>query len=139
MGTRTFVPFALSLFLASWLFLAALVSVNVTPSMPRGIYLRLPVIGDVRVGDIVEFQNPMPDGYLGMDLDGVRLMKHVVAVSEDGARLLVRGDTELSYDSRFFGPLDASLVEARVYPLITESGPVGDHIIPLLLAKEQEE
>lgn len=139
MRTRTFIPFALGLFMASWIFLVTLVSVNITPSMPRGIYLRLPVTGDIRVGDIVEFQNPMPEGYMGMNLDGVPLLKHVVAVSDDGTQLIVRGESERSYDSRYFGPLDASLVEARVYPLITESGPVGDHIIPLLLDKEQEE
>ena len=139
MRTRTFIPFAFGLFAASWIFLVTMVSVNITQSMPRGIYLKLPVTGEIRAGDIVEFQNPMPDGYMGMDLDGVPLMKHVVAVSDDGSQLIVRGETERSYDSRFFGPLDASLVEARVYPILTESGPVGDHIIPLLLDKEQEE
>ena len=139
MRTRTFIPFALGLFIASWIFLVALVSVNITPSMPRGIYLRLPVTGDIRVGDIVEFQNPMPEGYMGMNLDGVPLLKHVVAVSDDGMQLIVRGESERSYDSRYFGPLDVSLVEARAYPLLTESGPVGDQIIPLLLDKEQEE
>lgn len=139
MRTRTFIPFASALFIASWIFLVALVSVNITPSMPRGIYLRLPVTGDIRVGDIVEFQNPMPEGYMGMNLDGVPLLKHVVAVSDDGTQLIVRGESERSYDSRYFGPLDASLVEARAYPLLTESGPVGDQIIPLLLDKEQEE
>lgn len=139
MRTRTFIPFALGLFMASWIFLVTLVSVNITPSMPRGIYLRLPVTGDIRVGDIVEFQNPMPEGYMGMNLDGVPLLKHVVAVSDDGTQLIVRGESERSYDSRYFGPLDASLVEARAYPLLTESGPVGDQIIPLLLDKEQEE
>ena len=60
-------------------------------------------------------------------------------VSDDGTQLIVRGESERSYDSRYFGPLDASLVEARAYPLLTESGPVGDQIIPLLLDKEQEE
>ena len=139
MRTRTFIPFALGFFMASWIFLVTLVSVNITPSMPRGIYLRLPVTGDIRVGDIVEFQNPMPEGYMGMNLDGVPLLKHVVAVSDDGTQLIVRGESERSYDSRYFGPLDASLVEARAYPLLTESGPVGDQIIPLLLDKEQEE
>lgn len=139
MRIRTFIPFALGLFMASWIFLVTLVSVNITPSMPRGIYLRLPVTGDIRVGDIVEFQNPMPEGYMGMNLDGVPLLKHVVAVSDDGTQLIVRGESERSYDSRYFGPLDASLVEARAYPLLTESGPVGDQIIPLLLDKEQEE
>lgn len=134
-----FLPFAVALVLTSWLFVCFFMSVNVTPSMPRGIYLRLPSIGPVSVGDLVEFQNPEPDGYMGMELHGVPLMKRVVAVSADGTKLIVRGDTPLSYDSRFFGPLDASAVQAELHPILTDSGPVGDHIVSILLDKEKEE
>ena len=133
------VPFAIALVAFSWIFTSFFISVNVTESMPLGIYVRVPIIGDIREGDIIELRNPMPDGYMGMELGNTTLLKHVTAVSEDGSRLIVRGETPRSYDSRFFGPVDRSLAVARAYPLITESGPVGDHIISHLLLKEKEE
>lgn len=139
MSNKVFVPFAIALVAFFWILLVFFTTINTTPSMPRGLYLTLPVSDRVSEGDIVVFQNPMPDGYMGMELGDTPLLKYVVAVSEDGSQLLVRGETASSYDSRFFGPLDTSAVISKAYPLLTESGPVGDHIISHLLSKEKEE
>lgn len=93
--------------------------VNMTDSMPKGIYVRLPAIGRLEPGDLVQVESPMAHGYLGTNENG-NLLKRIVSITEDGL-YEVQGDTPLSYDSTFFGLIGREYIKARIIPLITET------------------
>jgi len=89
---------------------------NGSSSMAYGYYLRLYGAQKLaKQGSLVQAQNPMP-GYLG-STEGY-MLKHVLAITEEGDYVL-QGEGEHSYDSRYFGPLDPSYVNAFVLPLAT--------------------
>ena len=87
---------------------------NDSPSMPVGFYLRIPA-WSVEVGDLVEIENPMGAGYLGVR--ALRLLKKVVSI--DDGYYTVRGDSELSFDSRYFGAIGKTEIKARILPILT--------------------
>ena len=92
-----------------WLF-----PVNTTESMPFGIYMRLPK-GDLKAGDLIELDNPLPVGSFGVNVKK-GLLKKIDHIEEDG-KYWVLGDHELSYDSRYFGAVDESLIKHRLKPI----------------------
>lgn len=85
--------------------------VNVTPSVPTGLYIRdfwAPVV----VGEIVAVDQPAAAlhvlGPLGFPAEAA-LLKRVAAEEQTGALFLL-GDGENSFDSRAFGSVPASSV-----------------------------
>lgn len=112
-------PFAVS---ATLVVCALVLSIafNPTHSMPYGFYLRIPYMGGaIEVDDLVQIRNPEP-GLLGVTEE--HLLKTVTEIMEDG-RLVVSGISPDSFDSRFFGPVDISLVEAVCFPIVTSTNP----------------
>ena len=96
------------------LFLRFCVVYNDSPSMPVGFYVRLPA-WSVKEGDLVEVENPMGAGYLGVR--ALKLLKRVVSV--ENGYYTVKGESELSYDSRYFGAVGRKEIKARLLPLLT--------------------
>lgn len=96
------------------LFIRFCVVYNDSPSMPVGFYVRVPA-WSVKVGDLVEVENPMGAGYLGVR--ALRLLKRVVSI--DDGYYTVRGESELSYDSRYFGAVGRREIISKLYPLKT--------------------
>jgi type IV secretory pathway protease TraF len=86
-------PFVMALLL-SFSLPAIWFRLNLTPSMPVGIY-RL-VSGPISAGDLVVFPNPRTD-----IVQDRQLLKEVVSI-EDGM-MTVRGHHPRSFDSRVFG------------------------------------
>jgi type IV secretory pathway protease TraF len=108
-------PVSLAIFLIIVsLFVTFCVTYNDSPSMPVGFYIRLPA-WSVEVGDLVEVENPMGAGYLGVR--ALRLLKRVVSI--DDGYYTVRGEDPRSYDSRYFGAVGRSAIKARIFPLLT--------------------
>ena len=93
----------------------AFLPVNLTRSMPRGVYLRLPAV-NLAVGDIVQADNPSP-GLMGVTAQN--LLKRIAAVTEDGKYYLA-GDSELSFDSRYFGFVGKDGIRAKLIPVFVE-------------------
>lgn len=85
--------------------------VNVTPSVPTGLYVR-DFWAPVAVGEIVAVDQPDEArrvlGPLGFPSEAA-LLKRVVAEEQTGALFLL-GDGEHSFDSRAFGSVPASSV-----------------------------
>lgn len=96
------------------LFIRFCVVYNDSPSMPVGFYVRVPA-WSVKVGDLVEVENPMGAGYLGVR--ALRLLKRVVSI--DDGYYTVRGESELSYDSRYFGAVGRKEIISKLHPLKT--------------------
>lgn len=90
--------------------------INVTQSMPYGLYLRLPAFY-VKEGDYVELNNPMAKGFLGVDRTR-GLCKRVDHITEEGL-FYVLGEHELSYDSRYFGAVGKEYIEHKLLPVVT--------------------
>lgn len=111
---RRFVRILCFLLLLSFVCLAFL-PVNTTESMPRGIYLRLPAI-NLAVGDIVQADNPSP-GMMGVYEPN--LVKRISAITEDGMYYL-SGESELSFDSRWFGAVNKDGIRAKLVPFLVE-------------------
>lgn len=93
------------------------VQFNTSPSMPLGWYLRLPA-WNIRVGDLIEFDNPLSQGSFGVELT-TGIFKRVESI-EDGMYRVV-GDDIRSYDSRFYGLLGKEYVRHKLVPLATFS------------------
>lgn len=89
---------------------------NITPSMPYGIYLRLPALR-IKVGDYVQIDNPFITGCFGVKVSG-SLVKRVVEITEEQLFVL-RGEHELSYDSRYFGAIGKEYIRYKLVPIIT--------------------
>lgn len=85
--------------------------VNVTPSVPTGLYVR-DYWAPVAVGEIVAVDQPEAArqvlGPLGFPAEAA-LLKRVAAEEQTGALFLL-GDGENSFDSRAFGAVPASSV-----------------------------
>lgn len=113
--TECFIPLILSLFLFPFIFFY-LCPFNTTGSMPYGFYLRLPD-WKISEGDLVILENPLPVGSYGVNAEK-GLLKRVTEITPDG-RYVVRGESKASYDSRYYGPVDRSLIYARVIPVFT--------------------
>jgi type IV secretory pathway protease TraF len=91
--------------------------INYTASMPFGLYMRLPA-WNIQEGDLVELDNPMEDSsHLGVYVRH-GLLKRVDHINEDGT-YYVLGESELSYDSRYFGDVDKKYIKHRLIPLWT--------------------
>ena len=90
--------------------------------MPYGLYLRLPACGAVEKGDLVQLESPMKQGYMGSHA-GDNLLKRVEAVTGSGL-IYVRGESDDSYDSRYFGLVGPGYIKARLIPLITSDRPL---------------
>lgn len=110
-----FVPF-LAAVLVFVFYLMLFLPFNGTESMPIGFYIRLPIFGEVKVGDIVQVRNPMAPGFMGV-YDDATLMKRVVRITDDGF-YEVRGESKYSYDSRYFGLVSRDFLIARFYPAL---------------------
>lgn len=92
---------------------------NITASMPFGIYMRLPA-WNIAVGDLVELDNPLSEEEseeLGV-YERRGLLKRVERINEDGT-VYVLGEHELSYDSRYFGSVERSCIKSRLIPVLT--------------------
>lgn len=89
-------------------------TMNVSASMPPGIYMRLPPVG-IEKGDLIEFDNPMNSDMWGV---GVRhgLLKRVTDISEDGM-YYVLGEHPLSYDSRYYGWIGKEYVKHKIWQI----------------------
>ncbi len=112
---RMVFPVSLAVFLVLLsLFARFCVVYNDSPSMPVGFYVKLPA-WSVKVGDLVEVENPMGAGYLGVR--ALWLLKRVASI--DDGYYTVRGDSALSYDSRYFGAVGRSAIKAELLPLMT--------------------
>jgi type IV secretory pathway protease TraF len=85
--------------------------VNVTPSVPTGLYVR-DFWAPIAVGEIVAVDQPDAArqllGSLGFPAEAA-LLKRVAAEEQTGALFLL-GDGENSFDSRAFGAVPASSV-----------------------------
>lgn len=99
-----------------FLILVRLFPINTTASMPYGVYMRLPA-WNIKVGDLVELDNPMDSSYLGV-YDKHGLLKRVDHINEDGT-YYVLGEHERSYDSRYFGAVDKSYIKSKLIPIWT--------------------
>lgn len=89
---------------------------NVTASMPYGLYMRLPP-WNVKEGDLVELDNPMDSSSLGVYVQH-GLLKKVDHINEDGT-YYVLGEHELSYDSRYFGAIEKKYITSKIIPIWT--------------------
>lgn len=89
---------------------------NVTPSMPFGVYLRLPAIG-IGEGDYVSLDNPLATGAFGVQIR-TGILKRVESITDEGL-YVVRGEHELSYDSRYYGAIGKEYIRNKLLPLIT--------------------
>jgi len=103
-----FLACALLMFCLLWIYFPY----NSTPSMPIGIYFRLPP-WNLKVGDIVQVDNPEP-GYLGINAPS--FIKRIASVDEQGC-YEVLGDSQRSYDSRYFGNVKRSSIKAILIPV----------------------
>ena len=110
----TILPFVVALMAVLVLF-AHCVQFNTSPSMPLGWYLRVPA-WNIRIGDLVEFDNPFEEGVFGVGIS-TGIFKRVERI-EDGM-YWVRGDDPMSYDSRYFGLLGREYIRNKVVPLAT--------------------
>ena len=90
--------------------------INITPSMPYGLYIRLPA-WNVKEGDLVELDNPLAPGTFGVYKSG-GLLKMVESVTEDGL-YVVKGDHPYSYDSRYFGAVGRDYIKHKLVPVFT--------------------
>ena len=112
---RKALPFAVAATLVFWLSVL-LIGFNSTASEPYGFYLRIPYIGgELEQDDLIQLRNPQP-GLLGVTAE--HLLKTVVDVRDDGS-VYVMGLSPDSFDSRYFGWVDKSLVEAICFPIVT--------------------
>lgn len=110
-----FVPFALAA--ALMIPITALVlPYNDTESMPLGFYLRLPA-WNVEEGDLVQAENPMQPGWLGVMTDD-NLLKRVASISPEGLYEL-QGDHPYSFDSTFFGLVGRERIRAELIPVLS--------------------
>ena len=89
---------------------------NVTASMPYGLYMRLPP-WNIKEGDLVELDNPMDSSSLGVYVQH-GLLKKVDHINEDGT-YYVLGEHELSYDSRYFGAIEKKYITSKIIPIWT--------------------
>lgn len=89
---------------------------NVTPSMPYGLYMRLPA-WNVKEGDLVEMANPLAYGSFGVRT-GMALLKRVDHITDEGF-YYVLGEHPQSYDSRYFGAVGKEYIRNRVVPVFT--------------------
>lgn len=97
--------------------LVKLFPINITASMPYGLYMRLPA-WNIKEGDLVELDNPMEDSsHLGVYVRH-GLLKRVERINEDGT-YYVLGESELSYDSRYFGDVEKKYIKSRLIPIWT--------------------
>ena len=102
--------------LALVLLLFHLFPLNVTASMPFGVYMRLPAIG-IKEGDYVSLDNPLAIGAFGVKvLTGI--LKRVESITDEGL-YVVKGEHEYSYDSRYYGAIGGEYIRNRLLPLIT--------------------
>lgn len=92
--------------------LAHFVCINFTPSMPYGLYLRLPA-WNLEVGDLVEMDNPFYESF-GVDAQK-GLLKQITGI--EGDLYEVQGEGELSYDSTYFGLVGKEYISHRIIPL----------------------
>lgn len=90
--------------------------INITPSMPYGIYLRLPS-WELETGDYVQIDNPFIPGCFGVKVSS-SLVKRIVEITEDQLFVL-QGNHELSYDSRYFGAIGKEYIRYKLIPIIT--------------------
>lgn len=99
--------------------LIRLFPVNMTASMPFGIYMRLPA-WHIKEGDIVELDNPLEKEEAEELGVYVRhgLLKKVERIEADG-RYYVLGEHPLSFDSRYFGPVEPEYIKCRLKPVLT--------------------
>lgn len=115
-------PYLTALFLAVILG-TLMIQPNRTHSMPYGLYLRFPAIGELHEGDLVQVESPMRKGYVGSH-GTTNLLKRIERITDTGL-YYVRGESEDSYDSRYFGFIGRDYIKARVVPLIITSRPIG--------------
>ena len=115
-------PYLTALFLAVILG-TLMIQPNQTHSMPYGLYLRLPAIGELHEGDLVQVESPMRKGYVGSH-GTTNLLKRIEKITDTGL-YYVRGESEDSYDSRYFGFIGRDYIKARIVPLIITSRPIG--------------
>jgi len=87
--------------------------------MATGFYLRLPP-WNLKVGDIVQVDNPNP-GYLG--INDPSFIKRIVSIDENGL-YEVRGDSQRSYDSRYFGNVKRSSIKAKLIPVFIDKNSI---------------
>lgn len=104
--------------------------INVTASMPYGIYMRLPAWW-IDEGDYVELDNPLAPGTFGVYTRS-GLLKRVESITPDGL-YVVKGDHPYSYDSRYFGAVGRDYIKHRVVPVFTFKN------LPEWLALKEEE
>lgn len=108
-------PFAIAATIVVWAFIL-LTAFNSTASEPYGFYLRIPYLGGaLEKDDLVQIKNPAI-GLLGVTEE--HLLKTVDSVNDDGS-IYVLGTSPDSFDSRFFGAVDKSNIEAVCYPIVT--------------------
>lgn len=101
---------------------------NITPSMPYGLYMRIPA-RHVKVGDLVEIKNPLDSSVWGV-YNTSGLLKEVKEINEEGL-FYVLGEHPLSYDSRYFGYIGEEYIEHKVVPIFVFNN------LPAFLAKEE--
>jgi type IV secretory pathway protease TraF len=94
--------------------------VNITPSVPMGLYVR-DFSAPVAVGEIVAVDQPAPArrvlGPLGFPTEAA-LLKRVAAEDQAGAIFLI-GDGPNSFDSRAFGAVPTSSVRGVYRQVLT--------------------
>jgi type IV secretory pathway protease TraF len=94
--------------------------VNVTPSVPMGLYVR-DFLAPVAVGEIIAVDQPEQArrvlGPLGFPT-GAALLKRVAAEDQPGAIFLI-GDGPNSFDSRAFGAVPTSSVRGVYRQVLT--------------------
>ena len=104
--------------------------INLSSSLPAGIYQKQ--AGKLEVGSLVLFCVPDRLRHLEVfskatvdvciDGKGAQLLKRVAKVNATTGEIVVLGDTPRSIDSRLFGPLFVSEIDAMVIPVWTADG-----------------
>lgn len=97
------------------LLVCVLFAFNSSPSMPMGLYLRIPAF-DIKEGDIVAFENPMSSSMWGVNNSG-SVIKTVYKVNDK--TVVLKGESTSPYDSRYFGELGRSYIRFKVIPVFT--------------------
>lgn len=102
------------LYVSLWLFgllMLRIFTLNVSGSMPLGLYMRLPPF-EISTGDLVELDNPLLPGLWNVNVRS-GLLKRVTDISSDGL-YYVRGEDPYSYDSRFYGWVGEEYITHKV-------------------------
>ena len=113
MKSTKLIPFVLSVLLSLALLLG-FVRFNTSDSVKPGVWFR--GIGPPREGSYFRVENPFDDGVYGV-YAGDSILKRVKSINDDGT-LILEGDSEMAFDSRYYGAISDEYIREKYIFLI---------------------